>query len=96
VGFEGGGADRKMSLYTQFVAGAFFPIHESLKGHDTVRVRRGMEKSQWLEPEQIEALQTENLRRFLSSVDHHSSHLSTITSPVTGNYLKNWVFQHRI
>ena len=60
-----------MSLYTQFVSNIFFPVHEHLKGHETVRVRREMEKSQWLKPEQIEALQTENLRRFLSSVEQH-------------------------
>ena len=60
-----------MSLYTQFVSGIFFPIHEFLKGHETVRVRREMEKSQWFKPEQIEALQVENLRRFLSSTEQH-------------------------
>jgi len=60
-----------MSLYTQFVAGVFFPMHEYLKGHVTVRVRNDMEKTQWLKPEQIELLQVENLRRFLSSVEQH-------------------------
>ena len=60
-----------MSLYTLFVASIFFPIHESLKGHETVRVRRDMEKAQWMKPEQIESLQVENLRKFLSSVERH-------------------------
>ena len=60
-----------MGLYTQFVSGIFFPIHERLKGHETVRVRREMEKSQWLQLEQIEVLQVENLRRFLSSIEQH-------------------------
>lgn len=62
-----------MSLYTQFVSGGFFPIHESLKGHGTVRVRREMEKTQWLKPEQIEVLQLENLHRFLLSVEQNVS-----------------------
>jgi len=60
-----------MRLYTQVVSDIFFPIHEYLKGHETVRVRREMEKSQWFRPDQVEALQTENLRRFLSSVEQH-------------------------
>lgn len=34
-------------LYTRFVSGALFPLQEKLKKHDTVRVHRDMEASQW-------------------------------------------------
>lgn len=58
-------------LYTRLVSSVLFPIHERLKGHDTVRVHKELESSQWLEPEAIARLQLGNLRRFLSDVDQH-------------------------
>ncbi len=56
------------SLYTRLVSGLLFPLHERLKGHDTVSVRRGMERSQWLAPERLRELQVRNLHRFLADV----------------------------
>ncbi|WJW74453.1 phenylacetate--CoA ligase family protein [Thiohalobacter sp. IOR34] len=52
-------------LYTRFVAGALFPLHERLKGHNTVAVRRELERSQWYEPEALQALQLARLQRLL-------------------------------
>jgi len=37
-------------LYTRFVSGLLFPLHERLKRHDTVAVRRQMEQTQWWSP----------------------------------------------
>ena len=37
-----------MSWYTRLVSGVLFPLHERLKQHTTVRVRRDMERTQWL------------------------------------------------
>ncbi len=54
-----------MSLYTRFVSGALFPLHERLKGHSTVATLRSMERSQWLSPAEIERLQIRRLRDFL-------------------------------
>ncbi|QIB64719.1 phenylacetate--CoA ligase family protein [Kineobactrum salinum] len=54
-----------MSLYQKLVAGLLLPLHEKLKGHDTIAVHNAMEKSQWLSPEQLAQLQLDNLRRFL-------------------------------
>ena len=31
------------SLYTRFVSGVLFPLHERIKGHDSVAVRRRLE-----------------------------------------------------
>lgn len=54
-----------MSLYTRFVAGALFPLQEKLKRHDTVRVRREMEASQWWPRDRLQAHQNERLRALL-------------------------------
>ena len=53
-------------MYTSLVSKLLFPLHERLKGHDSVALRRGMEQTQWWSPEQIAALQTERLRSLLS------------------------------
>jgi phenylacetate-CoA ligase len=54
-----------MSLYTSFVSGVLFPLHERLKGHSTVAALKSMERSQWLPKAQIEQLQLQRLRDFL-------------------------------
>jgi Coenzyme F390 synthetase len=60
-----------MSLYTKLVSSVLFPLHERLKGHDSVAVRREMERTQWLRPEELRQLQLERLRRFLQEVCEH-------------------------
>lgn len=59
------------SLYTSFVAGLLFPAQERLKGHDSPRIRRAMEASQWWPRERIEAHQAQRLRDLLVEVDQH-------------------------
>ncbi|WP_119292455.1 phenylacetate--CoA ligase family protein [Azohydromonas sediminis] len=59
------------SLYTRFVAGALFPLHEALKRHDTVRVRRELERTQWLPPDELQALQLQRLRALLRHAGQH-------------------------
>lgn len=59
------------SLYTRFAAGVLFPLHERLKHHDSVARRRALERSQWLPPERLAALQRDNLRRFLQDIGTH-------------------------
>lgn len=53
------------SLTTWLAAEAIFPLHERLKGHDTVRRRRELERSQWFSQEQLQTLQSERLKSFL-------------------------------
>lgn len=60
-----------MSFYTSFCSTVIFPLHEALKKHTTVEVRRGMEHSQWLKPDEIRQLQVQNLRAFLKDVQVH-------------------------
>lgn len=60
-----------MSIYTRIASGLLFPVHERLKGHDSVRRLRGLEETQWWPRARIEALQLENLRRFLADIEAH-------------------------
>lgn len=57
-----------MSFSQKVIATALFPLHEKLKGHDTMSVHRALERSQWLSPSEVTALQITNLRRFLSLI----------------------------
>jgi phenylacetate-CoA ligase len=57
-----------MTAYSQFVARLLFPLHERLKGHNTNAVLKDMERVQWLPTPDIEALQLDRLRLFLTQV----------------------------
>jgi len=57
-----------MSAYTRLVSNLVFPIHERLKGHNSVAIRRGLEQSQWLKPSEIEQLQLQRLNELLLQV----------------------------
>ncbi|MDR2260354.1 MAG: phenylacetate--CoA ligase family protein [Azoarcus sp.] len=59
-------------LYTRFVANVLFPLQERCKRHDTVRVRRAMEISQWWPRERILAAQFERLRALLRDAGTHT------------------------
>jgi phenylacetate-coenzyme A ligase PaaK-like adenylate-forming protein len=52
--------------YTRFASGLLFPLQERLKKHHSVSMRRELERTQWLPPNQIEALQIGRLRGFLT------------------------------
>lgn len=58
-------------LYTRFVSGALFPLQEKLKKHDTVRVHRAMEDSQWWPRQRILDLQLKRLQALLQDVAVH-------------------------
>ncbi|WP_088283374.1 phenylacetate--CoA ligase family protein [Ideonella sp. A 288] len=60
-----------MSLYTSVCAGLLFPLHERLKGHRSVAVRRRLEASQWAQPDAIEAERVGRLRAFLQDIGRH-------------------------
>ncbi len=62
-----------MSAYTAICSGLLFPLHERLKGHQSVAVRRRLEASQWLSPMQIDALRIDRLRVFLTDIGRHVS-----------------------
>ncbi|HET9644906.1 MAG TPA: AMP-binding protein [Burkholderiaceae bacterium] len=58
-------------MYTRFVSSLLFPLHERLKGHDSVAVRRRMEASQWWTREQLAADNLARLRTLLVDVGAH-------------------------
>jgi len=59
----------RSALYTRFVAGLAFPLHEYIKGHNTAAVRKAMEESQWWSVDQLRGLQTQRLRSLLMHAD---------------------------
>lgn len=71
-----------MSWYTRFVSSGLFPLHEALKGHDSVRRRVELEKSQWQSREQIEALQRQRLRAFLADAGSNTPYYREIFARV--------------
>ncbi len=57
-----------MRTYTALCSGLLFPLHERIKGHGSVALRRALERSQWWTPEQLRAHQVQRLREFLQSI----------------------------
>lgn len=55
-------------MYTSLVSSLLFPVHERLKGHSSVAVRRGMERSQWWNASQLEHLRVQRLRTLLTEI----------------------------
>jgi len=47
------------------LSGALFPLHERIKGHETLALRRALERSQWWTPEALAALQGERLQALM-------------------------------
>ena len=60
-----------MSPYTWLVGNILFPLHEKVKGHTTLRVHKELERSQWLPPDELKALQIKGLRSFLCDIGEH-------------------------
>jgi phenylacetate-CoA ligase len=58
-----------MSLYTSLCANVLFPVHERIKGHDSVARRRSLEASQWSGVSAVRQAQAQRLRAFLMEVD---------------------------
>ena len=57
-----------MSLYTALCANVLFPVHEHLKGHNSVARRERLESSQWWPGPQLEIYRIGRLREFLSEI----------------------------
>lgn len=52
-------------VYTQLCSAFVFPLHERMKGHDTVRVRSALEASQWWSAAELEAYRLQRLKALL-------------------------------
>jgi phenylacetate-CoA ligase len=55
----------KKDIYTAFCSSLLFPLHERLKRHDTVSVRRAMEESQWWSAERLHDYQLTKFGKLL-------------------------------
>jgi len=58
-------------LYTKIVSSVLFPLHEKMKKHQTVSIKRALERSQWYSQEELAKLQLERLRKFLSKIGNN-------------------------
>ena len=58
-------------LRTRLVTGVVFPLQEFLKGHDSVRRRRALERSQWWSRQQLEDHRVRGLRDLLAQAAAH-------------------------
>ncbi|TAK91047.1 MAG: phenylacetate--CoA ligase family protein [Burkholderiaceae bacterium] len=59
------------SLYTRFAASILFPLHEGLKRHNSVALRRAMESSQWWSRDKLQTLQLQRLQSLLNHCAMH-------------------------
>jgi phenylacetate-CoA ligase len=55
-----------MSAYTELCSRVLFPLHERLKRHESVALRRELERTQWLDAAALRRLQFERLKRFIT------------------------------
>lgn len=66
------------SWYTHLVSGLIFPLHEQLKGHETVEIHKRMEQSQWWDISRLQAMQIERLRQLLIHAQRHVPYYRTL------------------
>lgn len=59
------------SPYTALVSRWLFPLHERLKGHDTVAIRRAMEDSQWWPAARLNDFRVQRLRALLVDIGQY-------------------------
>ena len=57
-----------MNLYTPIVNKFLFPLHEKLKKHQTIKLHRSLQKTQWLSPEKVIEQQNQNLKTFIQTI----------------------------
>lgn len=64
--------------YTWLAAEFIFPLHERLKGHDSVRDLKDLESSQWLNASQLTELRTRRLSELLCHAQSHVPYYTTL------------------
>ena len=60
-----------MSIYTSLISGILFPLHERIKKHDSVKVRKEMESSQWWDEKLLKEFQLSRLHHLLKHAQIH-------------------------
>jgi phenylacetate-CoA ligase len=64
-------ANTRKDLYTSFVSGLIFPLHERMKNHSSVALRKEMESTQWWDEARLRETQLKKLRRLLAHAGTH-------------------------
>ncbi len=59
------------SFYTNCISGLFFPLHEVLKKHNSVALRKQLEATQWWDTTRLLAYQQKKLNQFMVHVQTH-------------------------
>lgn len=72
-------------FYTSLISGLLFPIHEYFKGHNSVSIRKQLEKTQWWPREHIEQLQLTRLQRLLSYAQANVPYYRTLFAEIGFN-----------
>ncbi len=62
------------SPYTRLVADCLFPLHERLKGHTSVGLRKALEESQWFSRDVLQTRCHTRLQHFLTDVNASNSY----------------------
>lgn len=60
-----------MNIYTSLISGILFPLHEHIKKHDSVKVRKEMESSQWWDDRLLKEFQFSKLYQLLKHAQAH-------------------------
>lgn len=68
----------KSMLWTRLVSRLIFPLHERLKGHDSVARLHALEKSQWWPHAELERYRLVHLRDMLGYVGRHVPYYRTL------------------
>src|SRR5439155_18172152 len=61
------GLSMASSAYTRLCSEVLFPLHERLKGHASLRIRRELETTQWWPAQRLQELQLARLRNLLQA-----------------------------
>jgi phenylacetate-CoA ligase len=60
-----------MSIYTSLISGILFPFHERIKKHDSVKIRKEMESSEWWDDKLLKEFQFSKLCQLLKHAQAH-------------------------
>jgi phenylacetate-coenzyme A ligase PaaK-like adenylate-forming protein len=71
-----------MSIYTSLISGILFPFHERIKKHDSVKVRKEMESSQWWNDKLLREFQFSKLCQLLKHAQAHVPYYRKLFSEI--------------
>ncbi len=76
-------SSNKKELYTLLISSLFFPLHERIKNHHSVAVRKELEVSQWWDQNRLQELQLSKLYRLLKHAEVHVPYYRTLFSEIS-------------